>query len=267
MPEGGQRHCADLGVQSSLEELAVHVLILWKHCIGTIGETPQDLLEPVFNHCTAPELAQIEDESRENGRQSPLDVDRHWRRCFAEDLGTLHRPPEAASWRQAYQVQLAFLAEKRQRTVNKLRTLWDDAKKQKQERTLKVIDAQANLQLKRPQAHRKTGATQQAAPTARARLAKKLGMNMPRDTSANSYCQRLPMSLRKPGQTQVQQRSQPAPAHKPKAVLEAVDIWEPSRPQPTGGRLEALTPEDLRRIAKDHWKPPCQQSSACGSES
>lgn len=125
-------------------------------------------------------------------------------------------------------MQLAFLAEKRQRTVNKLRTLWDDAKKQKQERTLKVqtvvgvlllaelvrhtnhklpgaqvIDAQANLQLKRPQAHRKTGATQQAAPTARARLAKKLGMNMPRDTSANSYCQRLPMSLRKPGQTQV----------------------------------------------------------------
>ena len=43
MPEGGQRHCADLGVQSSLEELAVHVLILWKHCIGTsLSAQPAD---------------------------------------------------------------------------------------------------------------------------------------------------------------------------------------------------------------------------------
>ena len=91
---------------------------------GSIGELPQHLLEPLFQHCDAVQLARIEDQCRYprgaialgivvvatpsnlcthlcggfrlEGRIQLLQLSTHWERCFREEFGPPASPPEVS---------------------------------------------------------------------------------------------------------------------------------------------------------------------------
>ena len=54
---------------------------------GNIGDTLHLLQDGVLPLCNAQQLAQIEDETREGGREIAADLSPHWQRVAVEDYG------------------------------------------------------------------------------------------------------------------------------------------------------------------------------------
>ena len=64
---------------------------------GDVGDTPLELLEGVLDVCDAAQLAQIEDETRDGGRDVAPDLCPHWKRCLSQDYGLPHPDVQACS--------------------------------------------------------------------------------------------------------------------------------------------------------------------------
>ncbi|KAK9835184.1 hypothetical protein WJX81_004125 [Elliptochloris bilobata] len=70
----------------SLERLCIGTLIEYKACLGDLGDLPIDLFGAVLDECGPDDLAQIEDDTRDGGRDIACDLACHWRRCCQHEF-------------------------------------------------------------------------------------------------------------------------------------------------------------------------------------
>eukprot|EP00884_Botryococcus_braunii_P001069 jgi/Botrbrau1/10963/Bobra.0383s0017.1 len=137
-----------------LEKLCIKTLLDYKGYISDIGDTPIALLNPVLQQCSAQQLKEIEDSTREGGRDLSQELNVHWKRCYKADFGLLDDglqsqvampTPPAGNWRlgfdfrKAYEMKVEERQTKMRETGKRLRAMWEEDARTKASRSLQVI--------------------------------------------------------------------------------------------------------------------------------
>ncbi|KAL4436663.1 hypothetical protein ABPG75_003802 [Micractinium tetrahymenae] len=217
----------------TLQQLAMGTLIRYKHCLSDVGAVPVDLLGEVLALCSAEELQDIEDGTREgSGRElSPWLWPFWWALLLARGgppaPGERAPPLPAAAevapgppgvppadYRQGssalYEQRLADLERKRAESGARLRALWEEEERQRAARHVVVVDPLPARKRQRsdsappfrapgawPNPHRQLLAPAlHAGPSAKERLLKKLGMARAASSGGGGHGSRGPVVRR-----------------------------------------------------------------------
>ncbi|KAK9816915.1 hypothetical protein WJX72_007051 [[Myrmecia] bisecta] len=184
-----------LGVVS-LERTCLDVLTKYKAFLGDLGDVPVSLLEPVLAQCNAQELAQIEDDTCERGRDIGWDLWHLWYQLYVKDFGSAGAPaapplqpistpadyghPELGvhpgDWRAVYEAKLEEIAIRREQLGQRLRSMWQAEGEAKQRRSVQVIEPRPLVKRRAGQGPARQSLAASASSTG-SRLFRKLGLH------------------------------------------------------------------------------------------
>ncbi|CAI5473050.1 unnamed protein product [Closterium sp. Yama58-4] len=131
----------------SLATLCVLSLIDHRGLLGYLGDMDLSLLRPVFEHCTADQLDQIENENKDRDF-SPF-TDDLWERCYERRYGIdgvqqvqdrMRQAKVLYPWRQLYHARQQADDRTQQKCVSRLKELYHKAEEVKKQRQLRVLE-------------------------------------------------------------------------------------------------------------------------------
>eukprot|EP00891_Asterochloris_glomerata_P005690 jgi/Astpho2/5690/Aster-x1314 len=132
----------------SLQQICLQCLVVYKECLGDVGDIPVVLIWPVLKVCNAEELAAIEDATSEGGRSISGQLQHLWHALALRDFGglpasQLQEQPEdrePACWRAMYLSLSKRHYDLTTGLSKRLRAMTEAEQAERQSRKVQVLD-------------------------------------------------------------------------------------------------------------------------------